>query len=47
MKSFGETSGYNDIFIPAMRRLSPSYEEYYQNLMKANEIFVERFLGFT
>ncbi|MBZ2175527.1 MerR family transcriptional regulator [Schnuerera sp. xch1] len=46
MKSFGKTSGYNDVFIPAMRRLSPSYEEYYQSLLKANEIFVERFPDF-
>lgn len=42
MKSFGQTSGYNDIFIPAMRKLSSSYEEYYQNLLKANEVFKER-----
>lgn len=46
MKSFGETSGYNDIFIPAMRRLSPAYEEYYQNILKVNEIFIERFPDF-
>lgn len=46
IKSFGETSGYNDIFIPAMRRLSPSYDEYYRSLLKSNEIFVERFLDF-
>lgn len=43
MKSFGETSGYNEIFIPGMRKISPSYEEYYQNLLKANEVFIERF----
>ncbi len=43
MKSFGETSGYNDIFIPAMRNLSPSYEDYYQRLMKANEMFIKKF----
>lgn len=46
MKSFGKVSGYNDIFIPAMRRLSPSYEEYYQNLLKANMVFLERFPDF-
>ncbi len=46
MKSFGKVSGYNDIFIPAMRRLSPSYEEYYQNLLKANVVFLERFPDF-
>lgn len=43
MKSFGNTSGYNDVFIPAMRRLSPTYEEYYQDLIKANEVFVKRY----
>ncbi len=43
MKSFGKTSGYNDIFIPAMRRLSPSYEKYYKDLLEANEIFIEKF----
>ncbi|WP_415918179.1 hypothetical protein [Xylanivirga thermophila] len=46
MKSFGKVSGYNDIFIPAMRRLSLSYEEYYQNLLKANVVFLERFPDF-
>jgi DNA-binding transcriptional MerR regulator len=46
MKSFGKLSGYNDIFIPAMRRLSPLYNEYYQNLLKANEVFLERFPDF-
>lgn len=29
MKQFTNTSGYNDIFIPAMKRLSPSYADYY------------------
>ncbi|TFZ40185.1 MerR family transcriptional regulator [Soehngenia longivitae] len=43
MKAFGESSGYNDIFIPAMRKLSPSYDKYYENLLKANEVFLERF----
>ncbi|MBC7087860.1 MAG: MerR family transcriptional regulator [Tissierellales bacterium] len=43
MKVFGESSGYNDIFIPAMRKLSPSYDKYYENLLKANEVFLERF----
>lgn len=43
MKAFGESSGYNDIFIPAMRKLSPSYDKYYENLLKANEVFLEKF----
>lgn len=34
-------NGYNDIFIPAMQRLSSSYREYYEKLMKANEIFLK------
>lgn len=46
MKEFGATSGYNDIFIPAMRKLSPSYEECYQNLIKANKVFLERYPEF-
>lgn len=43
MESFGETSGYNNTFIPAMRKLSPSYEDYYQRLIKANEMFIKKF----
>ena len=43
MKELLETSGYNHVFIPAMRKLSPSYENYYQNLMQTNEKFMERF----
>lgn len=43
MKTFGETSRYNDIFIPAMRKLSASYEEYYKELLEANEIFLKKY----
>ena len=32
-------NGYNDIFIPAMRRLSCSYRAYSEKLSKANAIF--------
>ena len=32
-------NGYNDIFIPAMRRLSHSYRTYSEKLSKANAIF--------
>ncbi len=35
-------NGYNDIFIPAMQRLSSSYREYYEKLIKANEIFLKK-----
>lgn len=37
LKQFNSVSGYNDIFIPAMCRLSESYREYYTALQKANE----------
>lgn len=46
MKTFGETSGYNDIFIPAMRKLSPSYEEYYKKLLEANEMFLKKYSNY-
>lgn len=36
-RQFGQTSGYNDIFIPAMCRLSKSYREYHEALERANE----------
>jgi len=34
---FNQTSGYYDIFIPAMKRLSPAYAEYCQQMELANE----------
>lgn len=35
LRQFIEASGYNDIFIPAMCRLSKSYREYHEALLKA------------
>ncbi len=40
MRKFQRASGYNDVFIPAMKRLSPSYAEYYRQLEIANDRFV-------
>ena len=40
MKEFCASSGYYDVFIPAMRRLSPLYNEYYEQMLVANEKFV-------
>lgn len=40
MKEFCSNSGYNDKFIPAMRKLSPKYNEYYEKLLYANEEFL-------
>lgn len=37
MQDFNRTSGYNDVFIPALRRLSPSYAAYYRQLERAND----------
>ena len=41
MKAFCENSGYYEIFIPAMRKLSPLYNVYYEQMLKANEKFLE------
>jgi len=41
MKEFCQTTGYYDVFIPAMRRLSPVYNEYYEQMLEANEVFVK------
>ena len=40
LKEFNQTSGYYDVFIPALKRLSPAYAEYYQQLETANEKFL-------
>ncbi|HHY27471.1 MAG TPA: MerR family transcriptional regulator [Desulfitobacterium dehalogenans] len=41
-RQFGETSGYYEVFIPAMRKLSPSYDAYYTKMLQANEKLVEK-----
>lgn len=37
MKEFNSTSGYDDIYIPALKQLSSSYSEYYRQMEVANE----------
>ncbi len=37
LKEFNSSNGYYDIFIPAMKKLSPSYAEYYRQSEIANE----------
>jgi len=37
IKDFNNVSGYNDVFIPALRELSSSYDDYYKQLKKAND----------
>ena len=43
MKAFCETSGYYDVFIPAMRKLSSTYDAYYVQMLEANEEFVKNY----
>ncbi len=43
LKQFQSESGYNDVFIPAMKKLSPAYCEYYKSLQAANEVFLQHF----
>ena len=40
LKEFYQTSGYYDIFIPAMKKLSLAYAEYYKQLEAANKKFL-------
>lgn len=41
MKQLCSANGYYDTFIPAMRKLSPQYNEYYEQMLKANELFLK------
>ena len=43
LKQFQRESGYNDVFIPAMQRLSPAYCEYHKSLQAANGVFLRHF----
>ena len=41
LKGFCANSGYYEVFIPAMRRLSPLYDAYYEQMLRANERLIE------
>ena len=43
LRQFSSTSGYNEVFIPAMCRLSRSYREYYEAMQRANEKFLKKY----
>lgn len=43
MRAFQNVSGYTEIFLSAMKRLSPSYKEYCIQMDRANEKFLERY----
>lgn len=42
-RQFGKMSGYNDIFIPAMCRLSGSYREYQEKLKEADDKLMQEY----
>lgn len=39
LRAFCQEIGYNDVFIPALRRLSPAYDAYQRRLISANDAF--------
>lgn len=43
LKQFGKESGYNDVFIPAMCRLSQSYRKYHESLQIADGKFLAKY----
>lgn len=47
MKQICTTNGYYEKFIPAMRKLSPSYNEFYKQMIKANEQFIKNYPEYT
>lgn len=47
MKQICTTNGYYEKFIPAMRKLSPLYNEYYEQMIKANEQFIKNYPEYT
>ena len=43
LKEFNRASGYYDVFIPAMKKLSASYAEYYRQMELANDKLLEQY----
>lgn len=43
LRKFNNESGYDTIFIPAMKKLSLSYRKYHDKLEKADEIFLSQY----
>jgi len=46
-RKFAEASGYYEIFIPTMRKLSPSYDRYYKRMLEANEQLIAKMPEFN
>ncbi len=42
-EKFNSESGYNDIFIPAMKKLSKSYQEFCEAMEQAGKVFIEKY----
>ncbi len=42
MTAFQQESGYCEVFLPALRRLSPAYRAYWERMQSANAVFTER-----
>lgn len=43
LRKFNQDQGYNSIFIPAMRKLSPAYDEYMLKLQVADKAFSRQY----
>lgn len=43
MRAFQSASGYTTVFLPAMRRLSPSYQKYCDQMERANEQLLKQY----
>lgn len=43
LKTFNSTSGYYNVFLPALKELSSSYAQYYRQLEIANETILSRY----
>ena len=43
LRQFMTAQGYYEVFIPAMKRLSPSYAAYCAQLEHANEVLLRKF----
>ena len=40
LRAFTLASGYNDVFLPLMRQISPSYDAFSRRLIAANDVFL-------
>ena len=43
VRKLNQDNGYNTVFIPAMRRLSPAYDEYMIKLQQADQVFSHQY----